>query len=152
MIVWIFSSSDKLPYIFFLDNKDIGRGHWSCFCWKETTFLQIWLYSLIIHSSTELGFLHFWLHFIHLVISSPFQLCVLLGGQATMKKLDEQQTRAMVRAAATNTDDRKRKIREAVSCFSFFLSICFTAQLLVLIIFFYFFLSKDSKGVVFGHQ
>lgn len=52
------------------------------------------------------------------VLFSFCQLCVLIGGQATMKKLDEQQTANMVKAAATNVDDRKRKIREAVSLLS----------------------------------
>ncbi|XP_034237385.1 protein argonaute-2-like [Thrips palmi] len=44
----------------------------------------------------------------------PMELCLLIGGQPTMKKLDENQTSRMVKAAATNVEDRKRKIREAM--------------------------------------
>ncbi|KAK3908670.1 LOW QUALITY PROTEIN: Protein argonaute-2 [Frankliniella fusca] len=44
----------------------------------------------------------------------PMELCVLSPGQATMKKLDETQTAAMVRIAATNVQDRKNKIKEAM--------------------------------------
>ncbi|KAE8746943.1 Argonaute-2 [Frankliniella occidentalis] len=44
----------------------------------------------------------------------PFELCVLLPGQATQKKLDEGQTAKMVKVAATNVQDRKNKIKEAM--------------------------------------
>lgn len=45
----------------------------------------------------------------------PAELCTILPGQVTQKKLNEGQTRAMVRNATTSTDVRKRKIMDAIS-------------------------------------
>ncbi|KAJ8673621.1 hypothetical protein QAD02_004883 [Eretmocerus hayati] len=46
-------------------------------------------------------------------IHVPIELCDIVSGQATQKKLDEKQTSNMIRAAATGTEDRKRKIMDA---------------------------------------
>ena len=53
------------------------------------------------------------------------QLCTIQKGQATIKKMDDNQTRNMVREAAKPADERKKKIMDAVSIFTylFFLNI-----------------------------
>ncbi|OXU25990.1 hypothetical protein TSAR_010814 [Trichomalopsis sarcophagae] len=43
----------------------------------------------------------------------PPEICTIVGGQATQKKLDENQTSSMIKFAATGTEDRKRKIMDA---------------------------------------
>lgn len=45
----------------------------------------------------------------------PAELCTILPGQVTQKKLDDQQTRVMIRNAATPTTDRKKKIMDSVA-------------------------------------
>ncbi|XP_017882046.1 protein argonaute-2 isoform X2 [Ceratina calcarata] len=42
----------------------------------------------------------------------PAELCTIMGGQVTQKKLNEEQTKRMIRAAATKPDERKHKILE----------------------------------------
>ncbi|XP_015438406.1 PREDICTED: protein argonaute-2 [Dufourea novaeangliae] len=43
-------------------------------------------------------------------IHLPIELCTIVAGQVTQKKLDETQTSKMIREAATNTQTRKEKI------------------------------------------
>ncbi|KAJ9582416.1 hypothetical protein L9F63_003269, partial [Diploptera punctata] len=45
----------------------------------------------------------------------PSELCTILGGQVLNRKMNETQTAAMVRVAATDTNIRKRKIYDAIS-------------------------------------
>ncbi|XP_014218616.1 protein argonaute-4 isoform X2 [Copidosoma floridanum] len=47
------------------------------------------------------------------LIYVPPEICTIVAGQATQKKLDETQTSNMIRAAATDTDRRKQKIMDA---------------------------------------
>lgn len=42
------------------------------------------------------------------------QICTIVPGQAVQKKLDEKQTASMIRFAATGTEERKQKIKNAV--------------------------------------
>lgn len=44
----------------------------------------------------------------------PPELCTILPGQVTQKKLDDQQTRVMIKNAATPTYERKDKIMQAL--------------------------------------
>ncbi|KAJ8673622.1 hypothetical protein QAD02_004884 [Eretmocerus hayati] len=46
-------------------------------------------------------------------IHVPIELCKVVGNQVTQKKLDEKQTSKMIRAAATGTNERQLKIKEA---------------------------------------
>lgn len=43
------------------------------------------------------------------------QLCTIVAGQAVNRKLTENQTREMIKRAATSAPDRKRRIEEAVT-------------------------------------
>ncbi|XP_073982240.1 protein argonaute-2-like isoform X3 [Rhodnius prolixus] len=52
-------------------------------------------------------------------ISLPMELCRVLEGQVVNKKLNEMQTRNMVRAAAVGTDIRKRKIENSIRSVAF---------------------------------
>jgi len=49
----------------------------------------------------------------------PPELCTILPGQVTNRKMDETQTAAMVKAAARPCDERKRKIMEAMQMAGF---------------------------------
>ncbi|XP_025603016.2 protein argonaute-2-like isoform X2 [Athalia rosae] len=49
----------------------------------------------------------------------PAELCTIVPGQVTMKKMDEIQTSNMIKAAATSTDVRKRKIMNAFASINF---------------------------------
>lgn len=44
----------------------------------------------------------------------PAELCTIVAGQVVQKKLDETQTRVMIRHAATSTEVRKKKIVDAM--------------------------------------
>ncbi|CAL7936033.1 unnamed protein product [Xylocopa violacea] len=46
-------------------------------------------------------------------VSFHIQLCVIIAGQVTQKKLDETKTAKMIREASTNTTTRKQKIKDA---------------------------------------
>ncbi|XP_076281577.1 argonaute 2 isoform X2 [Lasioglossum baleicum] len=48
-------------------------------------------------------------------IHLPIELCTIVAGQVTQKKMDESQTTKMIRYAATSTDIRKQKIMNGFS-------------------------------------
>lgn len=47
-------------------------------------------------------------------VSLPVELCTIISGQITMKKMNEGQTRTMVKEAAVGTDKRKAKILKSM--------------------------------------
>lgn len=47
------------------------------------------------------------------------QLCTIVAGQVTQRKLDDNQTSKMIREAATDTHRRKAKIMEGVRMLCF---------------------------------
>ncbi|XP_031786529.1 protein argonaute-2 [Nasonia vitripennis] len=46
-------------------------------------------------------------------IHVPVEICTVVGGQATLKKLTDRQTSSMIKFAATGTEERKNKIMNA---------------------------------------
>jgi hypothetical protein len=78
------------------------------------TYINVY-YSILAKSDIEVHFL------LQSCICNFFfgQLCWVAKSQVINRKMNDKQTSAMIKSAATNTSDRKRKIMDAV-CIAFY--------------------------------